>query len=119
MRIRTLEVIKGADRGQSCPGMIFGQLERHALEARKPLPVAVRILSLEWCAAQSLSPCDFERATERERSPRDYSPVTLGDLFNLERGEIGVARSKVEPEFDWQPAVGYRIISHCHPLFEG
>src|SRR5208337_1605551 len=104
MRILSLEMIKGADRRQSRPWMIFRQAERDALEPCEAIPVAARIFALERRAAQPLRARDFERGAERKRPPRDGPPVALGKRLDFERGKIGIARSKVEPELDWRPA---------------
>ena len=84
--------------------MIFRQAERDALESCEALPVAARIVALERRAAQPLRARDFERGAERERPPRDGPAVALGQRLDFERGEIGIARSKVEPKLDWRPA---------------
>src|SRR5437016_216834 len=97
-------MIKGADRRQPRPWMTFRQAERDALEPCEALPVAARIVALERRAAQPLRARDFERGAERKRPPRDCPAVTLGQRLDFERSEIGIARSKVEPELDWRPA---------------
>src|SRR5438552_8955134 len=103
MRIRSLEMIKGADRRQSRPWMIFRQAERDTLEPCEALPVAARIIALERRAGEPLRARDFERGAERKRPPRDCPAVALGQRLDFERAEIGIARSKVEPELDWRP----------------
>src|SRR5881397_1823875 len=84
--------------------MIFRQAERDTLEPCEALPVAARIVALERRAAQPLRARDFERGAERKRPPRDCPAVALGQRLDFERAEIGIARSKVEPELDWRPA---------------
>src|SRR3989442_1021248 len=84
--------------------MIFRQAERDPLDPCEALPVAARIVALERRAAQPLRARDFERSAERKRPPRDCPAVALGQRLDFERAEIGIARSKVEPELDWRPA---------------
>src|SRR5581483_3002737 len=105
-------MIKGTDRRQSSFWMIVRRAERDALQPRKPLPVAARVVSLERRAAQPLSAGDFERSAERKRAPHEGPAVARGERLDFERGEIGIARSKVEPEFDWCPARLARF-AHC------
>src|SRR5208282_4206677 len=115
MRIASLEMIKGADRRQSGPWMIFRQVEGDALESCEAIPVAARIVALERCAAQPLRARDFERGAERERPPHDRPEVALGQRLDFERSEIGIARSKVEPELDWRPAALLRFAHFPSP----
>jgi len=96
-------MIKGADRRQPRPWVIFRQVEGHALEPCEAIPVAARIVALERRTAQPLRARDFERGAERERPPRDRPAVALGQRLDFKRGEIGIARGKVEPELDWRP----------------
>src|SRR5262249_9856905 len=95
-------MIKGADRRQCRPGMIFRQAERNALDPCEALPVAARRSATGRRAAQPLRARDFEGSAERKGPPQDGSPVPLSQRLDLERSEIGIARSKVEPELDWR-----------------
>src|SRR6058998_3875163 len=108
-------MIKGADRRQPRPWMTFRQAERDAPEPCEALPVAARIVALERRAAQPLRARYFERGAERKRPPRDCPAVALGQRLDFERAEIGIARSKVEPELDWRPAAVPRFAHFPSP----
>src|SRR6185369_14640388 len=80
--------------------MMLREAEPDPFQPRQALPVPARVVTFERRAAEPLRAGYLERGAERERTPDDRAAVALRERVDLERGEIGVARGEVEPEFD-------------------
>jgi hypothetical protein len=92
--------------------MLGRQIEWHTFQAGETRPIMPGVIPLQGRAAETLRAGDLEGGAERERTPQHGSPVPLGQCLDLECGEVGIARRKVEPEFDRCSAL---LLQRGHP----